>query len=220
VAGVVPQVRALASLNRRMLEAFSRRTVDALRVHLPLRIVLPHLERILAPNVEKEVRKDTLVIQRAGEALATKAAPGPEIIAQLLDASKEIDRLFLQEVARFPVRIVIRYDEIAPVRRQRIERLFDASSRILAAGRDEADLRRAIRSCYSPQDLDTLLRAVLWHYALEIDSLSRSVKLPALLGPARRILMQKLSGVMNVVATQFARELTELVYRPTRRLST
>jgi len=219
VAGAVPQVRALASLNRRMLEAFSRRTVDALRVHLPLRLVLPHLERILAPNVEKEVRKDTLVIHRAGEALATGTAPGPEIIAQLLDASKEIDRLFLQEVARFPVRIVIRYDEIAPVRRQRIERLFEASLRILAACRGEADLRRAIRSCYSPQDLDTLLRAVLRHYALEIDSLSRSVKLPALLSPARRVLMQKLSGVMNGVATRFARELTELVYRPTRHIS-
>jgi hypothetical protein len=217
VAGAVPQVRALASLNRKMLEAFSRRTVDALRVHLPLRLVLPHLERILAPNVEKEVRKDTLVIHRAGAALASAAAPGPEIIAQLLDASMEIDRLFLQEVARFPVKIVIRYDEIAPVRRQRIERLFEASFRILGACRDETDLRRAIRSCYSPQDLDALLRAVLRQYALEIDSLSRSVKLPALLSPARRVLMQKLSGVMNGVATQFARELTELVYRPRHR---
>jgi hypothetical protein len=200
-----------------MLQAFSRRTVDALRIYLPLRVVLPHLERILAPNVEKEIRKDTLIIRRAGEALAAAEAPGPAIIAQLLDASKEIDREFLEEVARFPVRIVIRYDEIAPVRLQRIERLLDAAFRILAASRDEADLRLAIRACYSPQDFELLLRAVLRHYALEIDSLSRSVKMPALLAPARRVLMQKLAGVMNGVATRFARELADLVYRPVRR---
>ena len=57
--------RVLARLNRALLEAFSRRTTEALRGTLPLRLALPHLEPLLARNVAKEVRKDALVIARA-----------------------------------------------------------------------------------------------------------------------------------------------------------
>jgi len=45
-----------------------------LRAALPLRLALPALEPFLAENVAKEVRKDALVIRRAGEALAPGAA--------------------------------------------------------------------------------------------------------------------------------------------------
>jgi hypothetical protein len=58
----VRPARLLAALNRRLLEAYSRRTIDALLRHLPLPAALPWLERLLASNVEKEVRKDRAVI--------------------------------------------------------------------------------------------------------------------------------------------------------------
>jgi hypothetical protein len=35
---------------------------------LPLRLAIPHFEPVLALNLDKEVRKDALVIQRAGDA--------------------------------------------------------------------------------------------------------------------------------------------------------
>ena len=61
---------ALAGLNRRILEAYSRRTTDTLRAVLPLRVALPHLDPVLARNVAKETQKDALVIRRAGVMLA------------------------------------------------------------------------------------------------------------------------------------------------------
>ena len=56
---------SLARLNGRILNAYSRRTAAALRAALPLRLALPHLEPVLALNVDKEVQKDRLVILRA-----------------------------------------------------------------------------------------------------------------------------------------------------------
>jgi hypothetical protein len=52
---------ALALLNRKILEAYSRRTINTLRAALPLRFALPHIEPVLASNVAKEMKKDALV---------------------------------------------------------------------------------------------------------------------------------------------------------------
>ncbi len=49
--------QALAAWNRKILEAYSRRTVDALRAILPLRLALPRIESFLAENVAKEAEK-------------------------------------------------------------------------------------------------------------------------------------------------------------------
>ena len=70
------RVRVLAELDRRILETYSRRTTQALRAALPLRLALPHLEPLLARNVAKEVRKDELAIRSAGEARAAGRPPG------------------------------------------------------------------------------------------------------------------------------------------------
>ncbi|MDP1718715.1 MAG: hypothetical protein Q8L40_11635, partial [Burkholderiales bacterium] len=105
---------ALALLNRKILEAYSRRTTQTLRAALPLRLALPHLEPVLARNVAKEIQKDTLVIRSAGKALAAGSSPGPDSMRRLLEATKEIDRAFLGQVGSLPIRIVIPYAEIAP----------------------------------------------------------------------------------------------------------
>ena len=108
------RAHSLARLNGRILATYSRRTTTALRAALPLRLALPHLEPVLALNVEKEVEKDRLVILRAREHAADTAPDWNELLPQLLQATKEIDRLFLARVGRFPVEIVVRYDEIMP----------------------------------------------------------------------------------------------------------
>jgi hypothetical protein len=96
--------RVLARLNRALLEAFSRRTTDALRAALPLRLALPHLEPLLARNVAKEVRKDALVIARADRVPAT-GAPDREAVRELLQAARKIDGEFLAGLSRAPIRV-------------------------------------------------------------------------------------------------------------------
>ena len=204
---------ALAVLNRKILEAYSRRTTDTLRAALPLRLALPHLEPVLARNVAKEMQKDTLVIRRASEALATGTAPDRDALCRLLDATKEIDRAFLAQVGSFPIRIVIPYEEIAPVRMERIERLFGAAYRILGAWRLECGVRVAVQASYPRAELERLLLDLLRLYALETRVLSRSVRLPALLIPVREHVAQSLYGIMNDTAKRLARELAAMVYR-------
>lgn len=207
------RVGALALLNRKILEVYSRRTTDTLRAALPLRLALPHLEPVLARNVAKEMQKDTLVIRRAGEAVATGSAPGPEALFKLLEATKEIDRAFLAQVGSLPIRIVIPYAEIAPVRMERIERLFGAAYRILDAWPPEGGVRAAVQASYPRADLERLLLDLMRLYASETRVLSRSVRLPALLIPVREHVAQSLHGIMNDTAKRLAGELAGAVYR-------
>lgn len=208
--------QALAAWNRKILEAYSRRTVDALRSILPLRLALPRIESFLAENVAKEVEKDALVIRRVGAALAVGMTPGEEMSQELLVASREIDRLFLSRVTDFPIGIVIRYEETEPVRMRRIKCLQGAACRILEAGRPQGRGRAAIRSAYPRAEFEQLIHELMRLYALEAQTLSRSLRLPALLVPLRERLAKALYGVMNDVAQTLAKEVAGIVYRPAK----
>lgn len=196
------RVAALAALNRRLIEAYSRRTTDALRASLPLRVALPHLEPFLALNVGKEVRKDALLIRRAWMALAAGAPPGAEVTAQLLAAGREIDREFLARIGRMPVRIEISYPEIEPLRLRRIELALDTAYRVLEGWRRGCRLR----GIFAAGDLEHRLRRVLELYAQETKVLSHSVRLPGPLKLLREPIAQRLLDVMFAVAQGLARE--------------
>lgn len=204
---------ALVALDRKILDAYSRRTTNALRAALPFRIALPHIEPVLARNVAKEMQKDALVIRRAGEALSAGLPPNGEALRRLLEATKEIDRAFLTQVGSLPLRIVIPYEEIMPVRMERIERLSGAAYRVLDAWQRQSGVRAAMQASYPRAELERLLLDLLQLYALETRILSRSVRLPMLLAPVRERIAQSLQGIMNDTATRLAAELTSVVYR-------
>ncbi len=208
--------QALAAWNRKILEAYSRRTVDALRAILPLRLALPRIESFLAENVAKEAEKDAMLLRRVAAARAVGVTPGAEMSQQLLLASREVDRKFLSRVSDFPIGIVIRYEETEPVRMRRIQCLQDAACRILVSWRARSDGRAVIRSAYPRAEFERLIHDLLRLYALETQTLSRSLRLPALLVPLRERLAQALYGVMNDVARSLAMEVTGIVYRPAK----
>ena len=203
------RARALAELNRRLLEAFSRRTTGALRDIPLLRVALPRIEPFLALNVAKEVRKDALLVRRAAEALATSARPGPALAQQILEQVRPIDREFLGDVARFPVRIEIPYARIDPLRLQRIERGLDLAYRVLGAWRRGCRLRDAL----SQDDFERRLRELLDLYAQETQALSHSVHLPGILAALRERLARGLLRVMSDAARQLAAEAARAIYR-------
>jgi len=204
---------ALVALNRKILQEYSRRTSEALSAALPFRVALPHLERLLASNVGKEVQKDALVIRRAQDAAVLGSPPSRENLHELLDATKNIDRDFLAGVGHLPIGIVISYDEIAPLRLQRIERLCHGSFRILQAWQPGRGLRSAIHASFARAELERLLLDLLRLYALETQVLSRAVRLPALLSPLRDRIGQGLNRVMNETARRLAYSLAGMVYR-------
>ena len=210
------RARVLAAVNRRIIETFSWRTVAALRAIVPVRLVLPHFEPVLALNVAKEADKDTIVIRCGAEALAAGSPPGRETVRRLIEETKSIDRAFLDRVGGFPVGIVIHYDEVVPVRTQRIERLLFTTYRILDAWRTAGGLRTALCAAYPQAEFDRELRDMLKLYALETNALSRSVRLPAVLTPLRERLARGLNSVMNAAAMQLASDLSRVVYRRAR----
>ncbi len=200
---------ALAGLNRRLLETFSRRTAGALRQILPLRVALPRVEPFLALNVAKEVRKDALVIRRAAEALESSVPPDAALARRILEEVRAIDREFLGAAARFPVRIEIPYARIDPLRLQRIRRGLELAHCILENWRRGGRLREAL-----PRDeLERRLRELLGLYAQETQALSHSVRLPGVLAALRERLAQGLLRVMNDTALQLAADVARAVHR-------
>ena len=208
------RARSLARLNGRILHLFSQRTTTALRAALPLRLALPHLEPVLALNITKEVRKDMLVILRARELAAESPSDWSLILPQLMHATKEIDRMFLARVGSFPVGIVIRYEEIAPIRARRMKLLYDAALKILTPENGRQGLRGAMHATFSRDEFAQLLEQLFRLYAEETRSLSRSVRLPRLLVPLRELIAQELFNVMTRVARPLASEIAATAYRP------
>jgi len=195
-----------------MLEAYSRRTIDTLRAALPLRLALPHLGPLLARNVAKETQKDALVIRRAAATLAAGRPPDRAALDGLLEATQDIDRAFLAQVGAVPVRIVVPYHEVAPIRMQRIDRLFTAAYRILDAWRMARGLRAAVQESFPRAELERLLGELLLLYAAETRVLSRSVQLPTLLVPLRERIAQSLFETMSDVARRLAGESSVAVF--------
>lgn len=194
---------ALARLNRRMLEHFSARSVGALRAALPLRLALPHLEPFLARNLEKEIRKDALVVACARDALASGTVPGAGEARALLAAARGIDREFFSSVARFPVRFEVPYGRIEPLRLRRIELGLALSARILGAWA----ARRRLRDDLPRAELARQLRAILGLYCEETAALSGGVRIPALLAPLRERLARALLGLMRETADRMAQDI-------------
>lgn len=169
-----------------------------------LRVALGPLEPILALNVDKEVRKDALVIAQAGQ-------PAPlDGWSALLARAREIDREFLARLGRFPVRLEIRYEDVEPIRRRRLERLFDVAARLLRA--PWRGLRPAVRACYDERDFAALLGEHLRLYALEVHALNRTVRVPALMAPLRGLIADRLHAVMDLESKALAHQVTRLAF--------
>ena len=194
---------ALARLNRRMLEAFSARTIGALRATLPMRLALPRLEQILRHNLEKEVRKDALVIRRAAEALVAGGPPGPETARLLLDPARQIDREFVGQLGRFPLRLEIPYARIEPLRLRRIAHGLEFAYRIL----DAWNTGRRLRDALPRAELERRLLEILNLYCEETVALADMARLPGPLAPLGERLASGLLGIMTAAARDLASDI-------------
>ena len=203
----------LAALNGRLLQAYSRRSLDRLRATSALRLVLPLVEPLLVLNVSKEVRKDALAFHAAADAVARGTAPDAEVAERVLEATKAIDREFLRQLDEFPVRLEISYARVAPVRLRRIERLLEAAHRLLAHWPPHTRLRAVVQAQYAEAAFEQRILVQLRLYAEEACALARAVRLPRLLAPLTERLVQRLDATLSEVAPRLARDATARVYR-------
>jgi hypothetical protein len=207
------RAHALAVLNGKILAAYSSRTIDSLRASAPLRVALPYIEPVLALNVGKEIRKDALVIEHAAAAAANGEPPPRANVAELFARTRAIDEDFVARTGALPVRVVIRYDEIEPVRTKRIRYILDAAYRICRAWERPPRLRDAIRTAYERSDFELVFCVILDLYAQETRALSRSVQLPSLLAPLRERAAKHLATVMSQAASRLTADVARGLYR-------
>lgn len=207
------KARLLVELNRRLLETYSRRTTAAISARLPLPAALPWLDRLLASNVAKEVRKDAEVIHSAAQAAARRQAIDAAEVERLLRVAAAIDRDFLT-TARGPLEIPIPYERIDPVRAARIRRLFEAVRQICAAWTKGRPLRAVLAEVFPGETFERLLFELLISYAQETRILGESVRMPALLTPLRRRVLAGLYETMEQTAQALSREAALRLMRP------
>jgi hypothetical protein len=117
---------------------------------------------------------------------------------------------------RFPLRIVIRYDEILPIRRRRVERLLAASFRVFAALQTSGSMRAAIVKAFARGKFECALRELLALYVQEKRALSCAARLPLPLLPLREIAVDRLATVMTEVARRLASDSARIVFRDRR----
>jgi hypothetical protein len=200
-------------MNRFMLQAFSRRTVEGLKSHTLFSLALPPFQSFLDINVDKEVEKDRTVITRAAELYQSGDRPGPDHVAALLQEARKIDQTFLRKATVFPIDIKIQYQDIEQYRQQRIELLLQSSYRILTQWHEISSFRKAVNLLYNEKQFQDLLYKLLSLYATETRMLSRSVRLPSLLSLARDTITQTITNVMQKEAEALANSLAHKLYQ-------
>lgn len=195
------------------METFSQRTVEKLKEHTLFRLALPPFQSFLAINVDKEVEKDQRVITRAAKIHQSGTQPDPSHTAALLLEARQIDQDFVRKAIAFPIDIQIQYQDIEHYRRQRIGLLLRTSYRILEQWQEIHSLRKVIKRQYSEAQFNDVIHEILRLYAMETRMLSRSIRIPHLLGLARNKVTQTVSTVMEQESETLAFSVTRTVYR-------
>lgn len=196
-----------------MLEEFSRRTTQGLKQHTLFRMMLGPLRSFLEINVNKEVEKDRQVILCAAGLVQAEKFPTQQDIQHLLELARNIDQAFLQQALILPVEFNIRYQDIEPIRQQRIQSLLHETHQLLRQWQTKPGLRNAMAVMYDAPQFAKLLFDILHLYSLETKLLSNSVRLPGLIAFARESLSQTIYLVMESVARQLANELAGRLFR-------
>jgi len=168
------------------------------------------IEPVLAENVAKEIRKDTLVIRSAAQCLASGKPPGAQEAERLLAQARDIDRQFLEGAAGLPLRLEIPYARIEPLRLRRIEQGLDLAYRVLEAWQHGGRLRDALPA----PELERRLRDMLALYCEETAELGRGVRASGAISALRERAAGALRDSMHDVAQQLAWEAAQWIHRP------
>jgi hypothetical protein len=210
------RVSLLCNMDRYMLEEFSRRTTQGLKQRSLFRLMLGPLQSFLDINVGKEIEKDRRVILHAASLVEDEKFPTQQDVQHLLALARDIDRAFLQQTVVVPVDITIEYQDIEPVRQQRIQCLLRESHQLLRQWREMRCVRNALADMYAAEQFRKLLFDILHLYSLETKLLSHCVRMPTVLSFASETLSQTVYVVMESVARQLSEELAHDLYRQRR----
>ena len=198
------KVKLLCSMNRQLMLEFSHRTTEGLeRQHL-FRMMMPVFRSFLELNVNKEVEKDSYIIRHAASLCQTTNKPTDEDVQLLLSKARQVDEKFLQQINPLPISITIHYQDIEAIRQQRIKLVLSECYKLLQQWQASSRFSQVVKSIYAETDLKEVLYNILHLYSMETRMLSRSVRVPSIMGMMRDSLSQSVYSVMDSVAKDMA----------------
>jgi hypothetical protein len=172
------KIRFLCEKDSVLLREFSRLSLERAGTRSLLSAALSHFSAYLDANVEKEIHKDTLIIEEAAAAFET-GLPACELdLEDLFEKTKRVDRAFLNKLMIPSFAISVRYSDIADVRIRRIWRIAMTVYKLLAAWRNEIPFADAVRTAYTREELRNIIVEILHLYGLETRMLGEAVRSP------------------------------------------
>lgn len=205
------KVGVLCDKDKALLEEFSKRVLQHIG-GLTLFAHLPFITDYLEANVRKEAEKDRVVITRAAAAFPSCAGDEALIVDSLFEETKTVDAAFVKTLLIPSLVITVCYEDIADIRKKRIQLLLKAVYGLLAQWEDAASFEECVRKTYSKQGLKEELGEMLHLYNLEIRNLNNSIRfLPPFKG-AVNFFADALFDAMQTASTDLVRDCGKKIF--------
>ncbi|GAB4390593.1 MAG: hypothetical protein Kow0025_23700 [Thermodesulfovibrionales bacterium] len=209
----VDPVSALCQWDRGLLRDFDSRSVAELKRHCPaVRALMPFLADFREANIQKEADKDRLIIEKSAE--AHLGGSGGVDAEEIFEMTRDLDRAFVRKLSRARLSVRLDYEEIRPLRTERIALLSETVGRLLGGWDGSGALADAARRAFTRKGLESSVFHILRLYSQETRALSRSMRLPLFFGLAAGALSRQLYEAMEAVSAELASETAAAVFGP------
>lgn len=206
------ETAAICSFIRETLYRFSDRCFERLTGKSVLSTISSVSTEHMCMNVEKEIVKDCLVVQRTADALSAGAEPSNMDIDDLFERSKELDRTFIQNLILPSVSINIRYDDISRYRKKRFRYLMEFVADILRSSRQQGMFAETVRRNYTPDQFQGFIGEYLFLYCIEVKQLADSVRFLPPFSRAMNNFIDELVEAMELSRQEVAGIMTNYIF--------
>lgn len=170
------KVAILCSRDSMIMHEFSALSLEQLKDRSFFCMPLPFLRTYMNANVGKEIDKDRLIIEYAAARFRENRTCCDYDIVEMFDMTKQVDKAFLRKVNVPSLSITIRYEDIASIRKSRIDILSRCVHDLLAHWKDDLPVEDAVRAAYRKQDFQETIAEILHLYNQETKQLSNSLR--------------------------------------------
>lgn len=197
-----------------LMHTFSKLTIDSLREEPLFHLLISAVSNLLNENVEKEVQKDSLIIESVFDAYHNgKRIPDDEFDA-IFQKTELIDEAFLKRIGSLPLSVKFHHKEIKELRKKRLILIARFTCELLNHWIDHMDLYDALRLAYKRNEFRKIILQILHLYNLETRKIADSIKLPLFLKPAKDSIIKKLYHAMETTADRVAEEWSSRIFNP------
>jgi len=205
------KIEILRTKDRDLLHDFSRRSIERITGHsLPS---LPFVSTYLEANIQKEADKDGLIITHTAAIFAAGKRTSSFDIEEMFAQTKTVDQAFVKKLSLPSIAIHLHYDDIAPIRKERIAFLAKIVEDILEHWGTAQDFSGAVKNAYDGATFRGSIVKLLHLYNEETRMLSSSIKFLHPFNKAMDLFIDTLFETMEEVKETIADSCTHSIFK-------